>query len=218
MEFDFGSLRRMDRSKLIISTIVPRPIGLVTSISDDGIVNAAPYSFFNGMSSEPPLVVLGLERYGHAMNKDTGDNIVANGEFVVNLVSEQMADAMNITAITFPPEVDELAKAELTAMDSKRIKPPYIAESPVAFECVATEILDVGDQNQIVVAEVLHMHIDDKYVDTEKMYVDTPALNLIGRMHGGGWYARTTDLFELNRIPLEDWDAQEDATEKGDAA
>ena len=88
MEFDFGALRRMDRSKLIISTIVPRPIGLVTSISDNGIVNAAPYSFFNGMSSEPPLVVLGLERYGHAMNKDTGDNIVANGEFVVNLVSE----------------------------------------------------------------------------------------------------------------------------------
>ena len=204
MEFDFSKLRRIDRSKLIISTIVPRPIGLVTTISNSGVVNAAPYSFFNGMSSDPPLVVLGLERYGHAPNKDTGDNIAENGEFVVNLVCEDLADAMNVTAITFPPEIDELAEAGLTAATSKTVTPPFIAESPVSFECKVTHTLNVGKENQIIVGEVLHMHIDDAFVDTEKMYVDTPALKLIGRMHGGGWYARTTDLFELNRIPLED--------------
>lgn len=213
MEFDFSKLRRMDRSKLIISTIVPRPIGWVTSISDDGIVNAAPYSFFNGMSSDPPLVVLGLERYGHASNKDTGDNIAANGEFVVNLVNEDLAQAMNVTAITFPPDIDELAEAGLTAIPGSQVKPPRIAQSPVAFECRQTHTLDVGKANQIVVGEILHMHIGDEFIDLDKMYVDTPALKLIGRMHGGGWYARTTDLFEMQRIPLDEWDLKEGATE-----
>ena len=212
MEFDFSKLNRMDRSKLIISTIVPRPIGLVTTVSSDGIINASPYSFFNGMSSDPPLVVLGLERYDHAPNKDTGDNIAANGEFVVNLVSEDIAEAMNVTAITFPPEIDELAEAGLTPVASKMVAAPWIAESPVAFECVTTNTLDVGERNQIIVGEVVNMHIDDAYIDTEKMYVDTPALNLIGRMHGGGWYARTTDLFEMNRTPLKKWqDSQKPA-------
>ncbi len=213
MEFDFSKLRRMDRSKLIISTIVPRPIGWVTSISDDGIVNAAPYSFFNGMSSDPPLVVLGLERYGHASNKDTGDNIAANGEFVVNLVNEDLAQAMNVTAITFPPDIDELAEAGLTAIPGSQVKPPRIAQSPVAFECRQTHTLDVGKANQIVVGEILHMYIGDEFIDLDKMYVDTPALKLIGRMHGGGWYARTTDLFEMQRIPLDEWDLKEGAIE-----
>lgn len=208
MEFDFGKLKRTDRSKLIISTIVPRPIGLVTTVSHDGILNAAPFSFFNGMSSEPPMVVLGLETYPHAPKKDTGDNIAANGEFVVNLVSESLAEQMNVTAITFPADVDEYAEAELTPLASTSVAPPRIAQSPVAFECRCSHTLDVGAENQIIVGEILTMHIDDQYIDVDNLYVDTPALKLIGRMHGGGWYARTTDLFEMKRIPVETWDAQ----------
>lgn len=208
MEFDFTRLERKDRSKLIISTIVPRPIGLVTTLGLDGGLNAAPFSFFNGMSSEPPLVVLGLETTPNFPNKDTGDNISAHGEFVVNLVSEDLAHQMNVTAIPFSAEVDEYAEAGLTAVPSTSVAPPRIAESPVAFECRCSHTLDVSPGNQIIVGEILTMHIKDQFIDLETMYVDTPALKLIGRMHGGGWYARTTDLFEMPRISVADWDKQ----------
>jgi flavin reductase (DIM6/NTAB) family NADH-FMN oxidoreductase RutF len=124
----------------------------------------------------------------------------------VNLVSEETAEAMNITAIDFKPGVDELVQAGLTPLPSVRVKPPRIAESPVAMECELIQIVDLGTNTGLVLGLVLAMHIrDDAVIDAARHYIDTPKLKLIGRMHGSGWYARTSDLFHMTRIRLEDW-------------
>lgn len=190
----------------MISTIVPRPVGLVTTVSADGIPNAAPFSFFNGMSSDPPIVVLGLEVLPViAPRKDTGDNIRDTGEFVVNLVSEDIAEQMNLCSMSAPADVDEIALAGFTAIPSTDVAPPRIGESPVSYECKRMTSLEVGHGNRIVIGEVLRMHIHDAFIDPDKLYVDTPALKLIGRMHGSGWYTRTSDLFEMPRPDYEAW-------------
>ena len=200
MQFNFKDMKRLDRYKLMVSTIVPRPIGFVTSLSADGVVNAAPFSFFNGMASEPPTLVLGLETYpGFAPVKDTGDNIRDTGEFVVALVSEDMGDQMNLCAMAYPPEVNELEEAGLTALPAVDVAPPLIGEAPVNFECKRVTTLEMSGGSKIVVGEIIRMHIKDEFIDMEKLYVDTPALKLIGRMHGTGTYARTTDLYEMVR-------------------
>jgi len=210
MDFDFRKIERMDRYKLLVSSIVPRPIALVTTISKDGIVNAAPFSFFNAVSADPPLVVLGLEVTDYAPRKDTGDNIRDTGEFVVSLVSEEIAQPMNLCAADFPAEEDELVAAGLTAMPSVVVRPPWIKESPVSFECKRMTSMEVGTGNRVVIGEVVYMHIDDRFVDSEKMYVDAPAMKLIGRMHGRGWYVKTGDAFDMPRIAYADWAAERD--------
>lgn len=208
MDFDFEQLPRMDRYKLLVSSVVPRPIALVTTVDTKGVVNAAPFSFFNAVSAEPPLLVLGLEVTDYAPRKDTGDNIRDTGEFVVNLVSESIADAMNICAIDFPADEDEVSESGLTAVLSAKVKPPYIAESPVSFECKRVATMEVGTGNRVVIGEVVFMHIDDDKIDAEKMYVDAPALKLIGRMHGLGWYTTTDGTFDLPRISYEQFKEQ----------
>ncbi len=206
MLFDMETLSAINTYKLLVSTVVPRPIAWVVTQDADGARNAAPYSFFNAVSGNPPIVTFGIggRRPGDA--KDTGNNIRATGQFVVNLVNQASAEAMNVTAIDFPPEVDEFAEAGLTFLPSVKVKPPRIAESPVAFECERLVIVDVGIDRSVVLGRVVAMHIaDDCILDAEKCYVDTPKLDLIGRMHGAGWYARTTDRFEMPRIPLDGW-------------
>src|SRR5262245_8538068 len=135
MLFDFATLNPSVCYKLLVSTIVPRPIGWVVSQDRDGALNAAPYSFFNALSADPPVVGIGIGSRSSGHGKDTRTNIIETGEFVVNLVSEETAGAMNVTAIEFEPEVDELGEAGLTVCPSLRVKPPRIAESPVAIEC-----------------------------------------------------------------------------------
>lgn len=207
MLFNFDEMPPNDRYKLLVSTVVPRPIALVTSVDAAGIVNAGPYSFFNAMSSNPAIVVIGVGKPSGKM-KDTGTNIRTTREFVVNLVSEKILDQMNVTAIDFPPEVDELAEAGLTAAPCDLVRAPRIAESPVAMECILNQVIDIGPSNDIVIGEVKRFHIADEHVNLERMHVDTPALELVGRMHGAGWYARTTDRVEVKRIPLDQWDAK----------
>lgn len=113
---------------------------------------------------------------------------------------------MNVTAIEFDPSVNELAEAGLTTLPSLHVKPPRIAASPVAMECELMQIVDLGPSNGLVIGRVLAMHIrDEMVIDAKKHYIDTPKLKLIGRMHGSGWYARTSDLFQMARIPVGDW-------------
>jgi flavin reductase (DIM6/NTAB) family NADH-FMN oxidoreductase RutF len=205
MLFDFKEIPAKECYKLLVSTVTPRPIAWVVSQSAKGIVNAAPFSFFNAFSGEPPVVGIGIGSHTPERAKDTRANIREIGQFVVNLVSEANAEAMNITAIEFDPIVDELEQAGLTPVPSVRVKPPRIAESPVAMECELMQIVDWGE-NGLVLGRVLAMHIHDECVlDAGKNYIDTPKLKLIGRMHGRGWYARTTDLFEMPRIPVKGW-------------
>lgn len=189
------------RYKIMTSTITPRPIAWVTSVSAQGVVNAAPYSFFNAVGAEPPLVVLGLMKDLRTRAlKDTARNILDNGEFVVNLVTEADAAAMNETSADAPPEVSEVDYANLRTVPSTVVAPPRIATSPVSLECRKVVALDVGTVQTVLIGEVLVAHIADQFIaDREKLYFDTPGMKLVGRTHGSGWYARTSDQFELVR-------------------
>ena len=210
MLFDFAAISPRERYKLLISTITPRPIAWVVSQNPQGHLNAAPFSFFNAFSGEPPVVGIGISSHEPGRPKDTRHNISATRQFVVNLVSEEAAAAMNITAIEFEAGVDELAQAELATLPSVYVKPPRIAISPVAMECELLQIVEVGPETGLVLGRVLAMHIHDEMViDPAKNYVDTPKLKLVGRMHGSGWYARTSDLFLMDRIPRANWKLRE---------
>jgi len=211
MLFDFSDLPPKERYKLLLATVVPRPIAWVVTHNGDGSLNAAPFSFFNAFSGEPPVVGIGMASHEPGRPKDSRVNIKRTGQFVVNLVSEENARKMNVTAIGFDYGVKELTEAGLTTLASVRVQPPRIAESPVAMECELLQIVELGPDTGLVLGRVLAMHVRDGAVlDAEKHYVDTPGLKLIGRMHGAGWYARTSDLFELPRIALDDWKRKPD--------
>ena len=206
MQFDFEKLAAKDRYKLMVSTILPRPIAWVVTQSPDGIVNAAPYSFFNGVGGDPPLITVSIEGRGNGVRKDTSVNIRQSGQFVVNLVNDAIAAKMVVTAIDFAPDISEVTEAQLTTTPSAIVKPPRILESPVAFECELYQIVELPHDRDLVIGRILAMHIADEAVlDAERCYVDTPKLDLVGRMHGGGWYSRTRDRFELPRIPVAQW-------------
>ncbi|HXP05229.1 MAG TPA: flavin reductase family protein [Stellaceae bacterium] len=210
MHFDLGKMPTQDGYKLLISTVVPRPIALATTVDLKGNVNAAPFSFFNAMSSDPPVVVLGINGAGPEGGgyKDTEQNIRDTGEFVVNLVDEALAERMNICAVDFPTEIGELEPAKLTPVPSVGVKPPRIAESPVSFECKRITGLSLGGNSTMEVGRVIHIHIRDDLMDMEKLYVKTDKIGLIGRMHGRGWYARTSDLFLMDRMTFAEWQAR----------
>ena len=220
MLFDLERLDPDSRYKILTATVTPRPIAWVTTRSEDGVVNAAPYSFFNVMGHEPPTVTIGILRGATGRFKDTAANILATGEFVVNLVSEDTVASMNVTCMDAPPEIDELACAKLHAVPSDRVGPPRIAESPVSFECRVLGSLVTGPKQTIVVGRVLCAHVADRVViDRERCHIDTPALGLVARMHGSGWYARSTDLFQLARPSYPEWlAAHQDESAAKDAA
>jgi flavin reductase (DIM6/NTAB) family NADH-FMN oxidoreductase RutF len=200
MQFDMRELGLGVRYKIVNSTITPRPIAWVTTLGENGVINAAPYSFFNCVGVEPPLVVLGLLKDMQTRQlKDTATNIAANGEFTVNLVCEADAETMNLSSVDAPRDVSEIDYAEIATTPSTVVAPPRIATSPVSFECRKLEMLDIGLQN-VVIGEILVAHIADEFItNPEKLYLDTPAMKLIGRTHGAGWYARTSDQFSLVR-------------------
>lgn len=197
LRFEMAGLASRDRYKLLSGVIVPRPIAWVTTVGPAGAVNAAPFSYFNVMGSDPPVVVIGIgDREGEA--KDTARNIAVTGEFVVNIVDERTVSAMNESAGDYPYGVDELARAGLTPVPSSSVRPPRIGESPAHLECREVSTIALG-ATRIVVGEVIEMHIREDLVDRERLRIHGERLLAIGRMHGRGWYARTRDLFELVR-------------------
>jgi len=206
MLFDFDTIAAQDRYKLLVATVGPRPIAWAVTQDAKGVVNAAPFSFFNCVSGEPPLVIIGIGGRKPGDAKDTGNNIRETGQFVVNLVSDANAQAMNVTAIDFPPGVDEIKEAGLTTAPSVKIKPPRIAESPVAFECERFMNIDLGVDRTLVIGRVLAVHVrDDCVLDAARCHIDNAKLDLIGRLHGAGWYSRTRDRFDMPRISLAEW-------------
>ena len=211
MLFDFAAIPPRECYKLLVSTVTPRPIAWIVSQNLKGQLNAAPFSFFNAFSGDPPVVGVGIGSHEPGRAKDTRRNIRETREFVVNLVSEEVAEAMNITAIEFEASVNELAEAQLKTLPSLRVKPPRIAISPVSMECALMQIVELGPDNGLVLGRVVAMHVrDDMVLDPAKNYIDTPKLKLIGRMHGTGWYARTSDLFKMDRIPRAEWTLRAD--------
>ncbi|MGB2592338.1 MAG: flavin reductase family protein [Candidatus Acidiferrum sp.] len=210
MLFDFAALSPRECYKLLVSTVTPRPIAWTVSQDANGQLNAAPFSFFNVLSGDPPVLGIGIGSHQPGRPKDTRRNIRETQEFVVNLVSEEAAAAMNVTAIEFDLGVNELAQAKLATIPSTHVKPPRIALSPVSMECKLLQIIDFSPMNSLVLGRVLAMHVRDEMIlDSAKHHIDTPKLKLIGRMHGTGWYARTTDLFLMDRIPLASWTGPE---------
>jgi len=202
MDFDFSQTSPADRYKLMTASVTPRPIAWITSQSAAGNRNAAPYSFFNMMSADPPLLTIGMMRRQDGTHKDSAANILETGEFVVNLVCYSDGEAMNATSIDAPQGIDEIELAHLPTLPSLAIAPPRIATAPVAMECRLFEKIEAG-RTTVVLGEVLHFHIADQFINAERLHVDTLAMDLIARMHGAGWYARPgerpADLFQMAR-------------------
>ncbi|NVN09628.1 flavin reductase family protein [Nguyenibacter vanlangensis] len=209
MIFDFTQLDAPLRYKLLGSTITPRPIAWVSSLDETEVANAAPFSFFNAFGEDPPVVGFSILSRSMHDRKDTGNNVRARGEFVVNLVSEETLEQMNVTAIDFGPGVSEFAEAGLTASPSIKIRTPRIAESRVALECKVMQIVELGPMRSLVLGEVLAMHIaDDAVLNAERGYIDTPSLRIIGRA-GPNSYVQTTQVIKLPSMSVGDWDARQ---------
>ena len=189
-----------DIYKLMVGVIVPRPIAFVSTVSADGTRNLAPFSFFTGISANPPVICFSpMVRASDGARKDTLRNVEAVREFVVNVVSEEFAEKMNICSVEFPPEVDEFEMSGLTPVASDLVKPPRVQESHISMECRLMEIVEVSAKplgGSLVIGEVLRFHVDDALIDGYK--IDPDKLHAIGRM-GGPTYTRTTDLFDMVR-------------------
>jgi flavin reductase (DIM6/NTAB) family NADH-FMN oxidoreductase RutF len=198
--FDIGTMSKADSYKLLASVILPRPIAWITSRAADGGLNAAPFSFFNIVSSDPPLVCVSFSDASDRDGKDTLANIREHETFVVNLVSRELADAMNITATNAPRGTDETALAGLTLSPSVLIDVPRIAASPVSLECRHFQTIEPGGTSTIVLARILYAHVlTEAFQDRERLYIDPRKLDLIGRMHGSGGYCTTRDIFTIER-------------------
>ena len=196
VSFDFKELTERQRYKLMIGTIIPRPIALVTTVDENGRINAAPFSFFNCLSADPPILAIGVENHADMSFKDTGHNIRMTEVFTVNIVSFAIAEAMHVCGAKYPRGVDELKEAGLTAMPGEKVASPWIAEAPAAFECRRHVTLELGRSRQIVMGEIVYAHYRDGVVDPERLHVDPAAVDAIARL-GGDTCATIRDRFEM---------------------
>jgi flavin reductase (DIM6/NTAB) family NADH-FMN oxidoreductase RutF len=207
VQFDFTEMAPPERYKLLLATVLPRPIAWITTRDAGGNINAAPFSFFNVFGSDPATVGVGIGSKGPREPKDTRANIRANEQFVVNLVPFALAQEMRITSIAFPRGVEEAREAGLNLAPSKRIEVPRIAQAPVSMECTLMQEIRLGSFS-LVLGQILLVHVQDEAViDPERQYIDTSKLDLIGRMEGA-WYTKTTDRFEMPPIALNDWNSR----------
>ncbi len=197
--FDFTAMSGEECYRLMASSIIPRPVAWVVTVSKEGQRNAAPFSFFNMFGQNPPIVALGVMRRLSRL-KDTARNIRDTGEFVVNLVPAGLAEAMNLTSIDAPADVDELDLADMETVSSTMVVPPRISRSPVAYECRLQQMIETGPAQDLVIGQVIAAHFHpDILGDGDRPHVDASALDLVGRMHGPSAYTYTRDLFDLRR-------------------
>lgn len=196
ISFDFTALSERERYKLMIGTIIPRPIALVTTVDEEGRINAAPFSFFNCLSADPPILALGVENHSDMSFKDTAHNIRMTEVFTVNIVSFSIAEAMHVCGAKYPRGVDELKEAGLTAMPGEKVGSPWIAEAPAAFECRRHVTLELGKSRQVILGEIVFAHYRDGVVDPERLHVDPAAVDAIARL-GGDICSTVRDRFEM---------------------
>ena len=193
MVLDSKSLSPREAYNLLANAVVPRPIAFITSLNEHKAVNAAPYSFFNAITSSPPLIMISAGRKKGEM-KHTAENILRTKEFVVNIVTEKLLHALNISSADFPTEIEE---TNLTLLPSKSIDPPRIAESPVNFECVLYRHIEVGNEPaDIIIGEVVQFHVQDELYSAGS--IDQHGLKPIARM-GENYYTMIENLFEMER-------------------
>ena len=197
MQIDFGDITPHERYKLLTAAVVPRPIALVSTLAPDGTVNAAPFSFFNVFSEYPALAILGLQHAPDGSVKDTTRHILDNGEFVINLVDRDLADAMAVCAARFPAGISEVAAAGLSVTGSQHIKTPRIIEAPVSLECRTWEIRQITSTRHLAVGEIVAMSAREGLIDPETLYFDMKAYEPVGRLVANS-YCHTNDRFELS--------------------
>jgi len=200
MDIDPSLVRPSVFYQHMIHSLVPRPIAWVSTVSESGGTNVAPFSYFTGVGSRPPTLLFCPANNRHGEPKDTLRNIQQTGEFVVNIVSFDAAEKMNASAAELPPEESEFVAFDLQTMPGVKVKAPRVAESAVHFECTTRQILSLGDGPggaNIVIGNVVHLHIDDAVIGTREL-VDPDLLDAVGRM-GGVEYCRTSERFELKR-------------------
>ncbi len=185
--------------KILVGSVVPRPIAFVSTVSPAGIYNLSPFSFFTVASANPPVVCFCPVRKANGHPKDTLSNIEHQGDFVVNVVSEEFIAQVNMTSAEFPPEVDEFEVSGLTPVPSDLVKSPRVKESHVSMECRLFRIFEISNKpsgGSIVTGEIVRLHVDDAYIDNYR--IDPGKLNAVGRM-AGATYVRTADRFDLVR-------------------
>jgi len=202
--FDFAELTPKERYKLLIGTVIPRPIAFITTLSREGRRNAGPFSFFNVLTHDPAIVAIGVENYDDGRMKDTSRNIRDTEEFIVHIVDDALAAQMEICAIKFGPDVDELAEAGLETVPGTMVKAPRIVTAPAALECKRYMTLEVGKAREIILGQVLGVHVRADAVD-ERLHVDQLTMDAIGRL-GGHSYARTRDQFDIRTLTVPEWD------------
>jgi len=199
MKIDPATLDRKSAHDVMVGVALPRPIAFISTAGENGIYNLAPYSFFIPLSAKPAIVGVGIGRKRDGSKKDTLVNIEFSKDFVINVVTESLAEAMNQTSGEYPPEVDEFQVAKLTPEKADLVKAPMVAESPVRMECRLLQILEYGEFSSIqnfVIGEVIRVHVKDEFwADGE---IQSSRLKTIGRM-GGDSYCRTTNIFEMKR-------------------
>jgi flavin reductase (DIM6/NTAB) family NADH-FMN oxidoreductase RutF len=198
MELDLED-KHADRAYAMLASLVtPRPIAWVTTLGPEGGINAAPFSFFNVLGSEPPIVGFCPGDRADGTPKDTARNVRLTHEFVVNLVDEAVAESMNRTAASVPYGTSELELAGLTIAASSVVRPPRIAEAPASLECTEWGTLQIGD-NRLIIGLVKRLHIREDLIDPETLRIRSEHFHVVGRMASPHWYCRTRDRFEMIR-------------------
>lgn len=200
MEIAVPGANIVDVYHLLVGLVTPRPIAWVTTRSPSGVINLAPFSFFNAFGANPPIVVISPTLKRDGTKKDTHRNIEATGEFVINAAVASLAEKVNLTSKEIADDQSEVELAQLHTAPSTAVTVPRIAESPFALECKVLQILPMGDgpiAANLVIGQVLHLHIDDAILDASGK-VDPRKLKTVGRL-GGDYWCHTSDLFELKR-------------------
>ncbi len=195
-EVDFSRITSYQRYKLMASLIVPRPIALVTTLGPTGVANAAPFSMFNMLGEDPPILMISINRLKDGRLKDTSANILRSGEFVVHISDEPMAQKMHDCGEAFPSDVSELTAVGLTPVPSHSVAPPRIAEAPVAFECVLHETLET-ESRYVFIGRIAWLAARDGLIDTEAWRVNLRDYHPVARF-GASFYTRTNERFSLS--------------------
>jgi flavin reductase (DIM6/NTAB) family NADH-FMN oxidoreductase RutF len=198
MEFDLLGAHADRAYPILAGLVVPRPIAWVTTLHENGTVNAAPFSFFNVFGDDPPLVIFAPGDRDDGTPKDSARNAKRTGEFVVHLVDESVVETMNRTSAPHAPGVSEAEHEGLTLVPSSVVAVPRIAAAPAALECKVHSIQEIGT-NRLVLGIVHRVHVRDELIDPEKLRIRQEVYHPIGRMAVPDWYCHTADLFEMTR-------------------
>lgn len=216
MDFDVSKLTHQNIYNLLIGLVAPRPIAWITSMDLQGRLNAAPFSAFNYVGTDPPIVAIGAgNRPGPGVvGKDTAQNIRHRREFVINIVNEALAEAMVMCAVDFPPGVNELEVANLQTEPSLIVSVPRILESPASLECRELTTMEIG-RSRVIIGQVVAMHVKDEFVDQSGPYIRAEQMHAVGRMNGLGAYVKTRDaFFQIPRMNYEEWKLKQEGEKK----